>query len=101
MNRSSSTYDGQTGELIETVAFDVSWDDVKDERQMWLSHTDNWYWADRWGLLDADKQAELNAFRQAWRDITDYFDDDDEDTQGANAAADNAPVCPEWARDWE
>ena len=101
MLRSSTTYDGKTGELIETVSVNATWDDVRGERDMWLSNTDNWYWADRWATLDVDKQTELNAFRQAWRDITDYFDAEDEVSQGANAAADNAPVCPEWARDWE
>ena len=93
MNRSTQSFDGQTGELIEEVLRDVTWDVVKSEREMWLTLTDNWYWSDRWAQVDPDLQAELNEFRQEWRDITEY--------ETANEACDNAPECPEWARDWE
>tara|TARA_R110000824_G_scaffold220636_1_gene407778 strand:- start:179 stop:361 length:183 start_codon:yes stop_codon:yes gene_type:complete len=60
---------------------------------MWLRNTDNWYWPDRWAQVDAEHQAELNEFRQEWRDITEH--------ETANDAADAAPECPAWARDWE
>ena len=93
MDRTRHYHNGTTGEHIESITHDVSWQEVKDEREKWLTLTDNWYWADRWVQVDPDLQVELNEFRQAWRDITEH--------ETANDACDAAPECPAWARDWE
>ena len=91
MNRSSESYDAQ-GNLINTVLIDYEWGDIFSERDMWLRHTDMFALYDRFILLNEQQQIEISEFRQSWRDITDY--------ETANDAADNAPVCPEWAKIW-
>jgi len=91
--RTHRLHDGATGELIEILTRDVTWTEVLGRREMWLRLTDNWYWGDRLAQLSDDERTELDAFRQSWRDITDF------DT--ANDAGDNIPVCPLWAHESE
>lgn len=76
---------------------DVTWIDVRDERDAFLWASDIWMLADRYAQLTAGEQTELTDYRQALRDLPEnYYDATDEDTEGANDAADNFPVMPTW-----
>lgn len=74
----------------------VNWGDVLSWRQGYLTTSDLWMLADRYAQLTIEQQEELTTYRQTLRDITDYYDETDEETQGANAAADNFPTAPDW-----
>jgi hypothetical protein len=92
MDRSIEIFNGE-GELENTLSHDVEWGDIYCERDMWLRHTDMFALYDRFILLTEEQQIQITEFRQSWRDITDFDD--------ANEAADNAPICPEWAKIWD
>lgn len=73
-----------------------TWSGIKQERESFLVFTDQFMLSDRFATYTESQQNELLAYRQAWRDITNYFDADDEDSQGANEAGDNFPTMPSW-----
>ncbi len=47
----------------------LSWDDVRQERNLALSHTDKYTYADRWASLTTQQQTDISTFRSALRDI--------------------------------
>lgn len=77
------------GVLVETIQFDVTWDMVRDERNMFLSHTDGWMLADRYEQLSSTQKTELTTYRQALRDIPQNHTE-------ANDAYDAIPDVPSW-----
>lgn len=83
------------GNVTNIEGEDWTWGGINLEREAFLTFTDQFMLTDRFALYTTEQQQELLEYRQEWRDITDYFDVDDEST-GANEAADNFPVLPEW-----
>ena len=79
----------RNGLLVETVQFDVEWDDVRNERDMFLEATDLWMLADRYNQLTTEQQTELNNYRQTLRDIPASH-------ATANEAYDAIPNEPTW-----
>tara|TARA_R110000824_G_scaffold44926_2_gene130345 strand:+ start:5600 stop:5866 length:267 start_codon:yes stop_codon:yes gene_type:complete len=77
------------GVLVETKTFDVTWEDVRNERNTYLEVTDLWMLSDRFNQLTLAQQSELTTYRQTLRDITTH------DT--ANEAYDAIPDPPTWA----
>jgi len=74
---------------IKTETFDASWGDIKSIRIGLLKKTDLWMLSDRFDNLTTEKQTELKAYRQAWRDLPTAYPD-------ANDAYDNIPTEPSW-----
>jgi len=87
MNRRSIIYDGDS--IIQDILVNVSWRTVRSERENWLVQTDLWYLKDRWDSLSSKKKGELNAFRQALRNLPQTYTE-------ANDAADNFPTPEDW-----
>lgn len=81
MNRNSTVYQGD--EIIESTQIDVSWDEVRKERNKVLSDSD-------WRFMsDQSPSQEWIDYRQFLRDLPQNFmDESDEVSQGANAGAD-------------
>lgn len=94
LERSYTLYN-QDGSIAETGMRDFHWDTILVARITQLEITDIWMLTDRYNSLTSEQQTELTTYRQALRDITDYLDEDEEQ-DGANNAADNFPVLPEW-----
>ena len=87
----------QTGEMeITTITIYESWDNIKIEREHLLKESDYWLLADRYSTLSEEQQNEIVSYRQALRDITDYYDETDEDSYGADEARENFPSIPLW-----
>ena len=82
MNRSQEFFNAQ-GELIDTVYNDVSWDILRSLRDEELKNSD-------WRFMsDQSPSDEWIAYRVFLRDLPqNFFDESDEPSQGANAAAD-------------
>ena len=59
----------KNGLLVEQTTFDVEWDDVRNERDMFLEQSDRWMLADRYNQLTAEQQTEITTYRQTLRDI--------------------------------
>jgi hypothetical protein len=77
------------GVIIKTETFDADWNEIKSRRAGALEKTDLWMLSDRFDNLTAEKQTELKAYRQAWRDLPTTYPD-------ANDAYDNLPTEPSW-----
>ena len=71
---------------VETLAVEITWDEIYIEREVMLKNTDSFVLPDR-GLTDS-QLSDIQTYRQAWRDITDYDD--------ADEAYENLPVLPDW-----
>lgn len=71
------------GELVLIDSIDVEWEEVRRLRDTQLKHTD-------WRFMsDQTPSQEWIDYRQFLRDLPqNYFDESDEVSQGANAAAD-------------
>lgn len=67
---------------------DISWEEVRGHRNAWLLFTDIYALNDLHNNLTAQQQTEINTFRQALRDATNYAT--------ANDACDNFPTPPTW-----
>ncbi len=78
-------------ELIETIQHDIDWKTLRVFRARVLKALDNWYLADRWESLSSDAKAQLNAYRQALRDLP-----QDYPGEKANDAVDNWPDAEDW-----
>ena len=91
--RKEIVYNGT--EVIEIIMHDFTWEQVIPIRNAYLQGTDIFMIVDRYNTYTEEQQQELNEYRQALRDLTDYQDFDDE-TEGANDAVDNWPNPPEW-----
>lgn len=76
------------GVLVQTKTFDVTWEDVRNERDTYLEVTDLWMLSDRFNQLTLEQQSELTTYRQTLRDITTH------DTP--NEAYDAIPAAPIW-----
>ena len=88
-------FDGDT--LVETREIAYTQDGVRMQRDSELLDSDLWMLADRYANLTEEQQTELIDYRQALRDITSYFDDDDlQQILGANDAMQNFPIQPDW-----
>jgi len=87
MNRNYIEY-GEGGVITTQGQYDVTWLEVRNERDNALTNSDLWMLADRYAQLTEEQQTELVEFRQALRDLPDY------DT--ANDAADAFPTPLEW-----
>ena len=88
-------FDGDT--LVETREITYTQDGVRMQRDSELLDSDLWMLADRYANLTEEQQTELIDYRQALRDITSYFDDDDlQQILGANDAMQNFPIQPDW-----
>ena len=81
MNRNSIIYAGT--EIIESGKIDVTWSDVRFKRRKALKKSD-------WRFMsDQSPSQEWIDYRQFLRDLPqNYYDESDEVSQGANAAAD-------------
>lgn len=71
---------------VETLVVEITWDEIYIEREVMLKNTDSFVLPDR-GLTDS-QLSDIQTYRQAWRDITDYDD--------ADEAYENLPVLPDW-----
>ena len=71
---------------VETFDITITWEAIFVEREMMLKNTDSFVLPDR-GLTDS-QLTDIQNYRQAWRDITDY------DT--ADEAYENLPILPDW-----
>ena len=81
MQRKTTVYAGD--EIIEEIMDDVTWDEVRRIRSRELSQTDYRF------LSDQSPSQEWIDYRQFLRDLPqNYYDESDEVSQGANAAAD-------------
>lgn len=79
--RKTTVYAGD--EIIEEIMDDVTWDEVRRIRSRELSQTDYRF------LSDQSPSQEWIDYRQFLRDLPqNYYDESDEVSQGANAAAD-------------
>ena len=66
------------GVTSTTTLHALSWDEVRNERDLALSHTDKYTYADRWATLTTQQQADITAFRAALRSVPqDYTDAED------------------------
>ena len=81
MNRRSVIYAGS--EIVEESFVDVSWEELRDERNTALDQSD-------WRFMsDQSPSDEWIAYRVMLRDLPQvHFDESDGETQGANTAAD-------------
>ena len=81
MQRKTIIYAGD--EIIEEIMDNVTWDEVRRNRSRELSETD-------WRFMsDQTPSQEWIDYRQFLRDLPqNYYDESDEVSQGANAAAD-------------
>jgi|TARA_R100000152_G_C6781337_1_gene215643 hypothetical protein len=71
---------------VEILEITITWEEIFIEREMMMKNTDSFVLPDR-GLTDS-QLSDIQTYRQAWRDITDY------DT--ADEAYENLPVLPDW-----
>lgn len=66
------------GVTSTTNTYALTWDEVRNERDMALSHTDKYTLADRWASLTTQQQADITTFRAALRSVPqDYADAED------------------------
>ena len=79
MNRNSTVYHGE--EIVETTQIDVTWEQVRAERDRELSQTD-------W------RAVKDRTMSQAWKDYRTALRDLPQDHEEANDAADHWPVMP-------
>lgn len=79
------------GVVVETITFDVTWDEVRNERMQYLKQSDALMLVDRFNSLTSEQQNELTVYRQALRDVTQQ--------ETANEAYDAIPDMPEWLND--
>ena len=81
MNRKRIVYSGD--EIITEETFSVKWSSLRRERDVEL-HKSDWRF-----MSDQTPSQEWIDYRQFLRDLPqNYYDESDEVTQGANAAAD-------------
>ena len=80
VNRSYTTYAGS--EVIEEGQHDVTWEDIRDQRDKELNNTD-------W------RAVKDRTMSQAWKDYRQALRDLPQDHADANDAADNWPEAPE------
>ena len=80
MNRSYTIYDGP--DIIEEGELDVTWEQVRDQRDQELEDTD-------W------RAVKDRTMSQAWKDYRTALRDLPQDHDEANDAADNWPEAPE------
>ncbi len=80
MNRTVTVYDGE--DVIETTHINVTWDEVRAERDRELDSTD-------W------RAVKDRTMSQAWKDYRTALRDLPQDYDTANDAADNWPVMPD------
>tara|TARA_R110002012_G_scaffold62914_1_gene165465 strand:+ start:2337 stop:2624 length:288 start_codon:yes stop_codon:yes gene_type:complete len=71
---------------VETLSVEITWEEIFNERETMMKNTDSFVLPDR-GLTDS-QLSDIQTYRQAWRDITDYDD--------ADEAYENLPVLPDW-----
>lgn len=72
-----------TAEGVEVTYIDITWNRIRDRRQIVLESSD---WL---AVSDRTMTDEWREYRQFLRDLPqNYYDETDEVTQGANAAAD-------------
>ena len=71
---------------VETLDITITWEEIYLEREMMMKNTDSFVLPDR-GLTDS-QLTDIQNYRQAWRDITDYTT--------ADEAYENLPVLPDW-----
>ncbi|QDP59631.1 MAG: hypothetical protein GOVbin1753_64 [Prokaryotic dsDNA virus sp.] len=71
---------------VETLEITITWEEIFNERETMMKNTDSFVLPDR-GLTES-QLSDIQTYRQAWRDITDY------DT--ADEAYLNLPVLPNW-----
>jgi hypothetical protein len=77
------------GVLVEVVQFDVEWEQVREERDMFLKQSDGWMLPDRYEQLSSAQKTELTNYRQVLRDIPQNHSE-------ANDAYDAIPDAPTW-----
>ena len=70
----------------------LSWDEVRNERNMALLHTDKYTYADRWATLTAQQQTEITNFRAALRSIPQDYDDAEDVVFPAKPSWINDPI---------
>jgi len=87
MNRNYIEY-GDGGVITAQGKYDVSWSEVRQERDYELSRTDMWMLVDKYNTLTSEQQTEISNYRQALRDLGSQPD--------ANTAVDNWPTKPSW-----
>jgi hypothetical protein len=81
MNRLKLIYDGET--LLETIEREIDWVTIRKVRDYELKKTD---WR---AVKDRTMSQAWKDYRQFLRDLPqNFFDESDEPSQGANAAAD-------------
>jgi hypothetical protein len=80
VNRSYRIYDGP--DIIDQGEFDVSWEEIRDQRDQELEDTD---WR---AVKDRTMSQTWKDYRQALRDLP-------QDHEDANSAADSWPQPPE------
>ena len=79
--RTRIIYDGDT--IVDTIQKNITWSKLRDERDGELDRTDGRF------MSDQTPSQEWIDYRQFLRDLPqNYFDEYDEVSQGANAAAD-------------
>jgi len=88
MNRSWTRYAGT--EIIDSGQFDVTWEEVRKERDNLLTQTDLWYLPDRWDDLTNEQQESINNYRESLRQLPQNYSD------SPNDAADNFPNREDW-----
>ena len=71
---------------VETVTVEITWEEINEERSTMLKATDSLVLPDRG--LTTTQLTDIQTYRQAWRDITNY------DT--ADEASQNLPSLPSW-----
>ena len=80
MNRNYTIYEGE--EIIDSGQYEVTWEQVRKQRNQELESTD---W---WALKDLTMSQAKKDYRQALRDLPQTY-------ESANDAADNWPVMPD------
>jgi hypothetical protein len=88
MNRNYIEY-GDDGVITIQGQHDVSWFEVRSERNNALTTSDLWMLSDRYDALTTEQQTELTDYRTLLRTLPN-------DYSTANDAADNFPTPPDW-----
>ena len=63
------------GVTSTTTLHPLSWDEVRNERDVALSLTDKYTYADRWAALTSQQQTDITTFRAALRSVPQDYSD--------------------------
>ena len=95
-----TVYQDINGNEILVEEENYTWIEVRRDRMAFLSWSDEFMIPDRFALFSEEQQTELLEYRRLLRNLPEtYWDEEEEESYGANNAADNFPIQPEWLVD--